>query len=254
MENQVALITGAAKNLGKAIAIRLATEGCNIIMNDIDEEGLLQTEKEIIALNRKCLARKTDVTDFFEVDKLVKEGISIFNRIDILVNNAGGSLNTPNLLEEATEEDWDKVINLNLKGTFLCCKAVAPHMKRNNYGRIINISSLSARCGEGLLGVNYSAAKAGVLGLTKKLALDLGPFNICVNAIALGLTISGERVRKLVMERTTEAEREIMLNSIPLRRFGEPKDLAGVVYFLCSDDSSYVTGATIDVNGGAYIS
>ncbi|MGA2463431.1 MAG: SDR family NAD(P)-dependent oxidoreductase [Thermodesulfobacteriota bacterium] len=254
MEKKVALVTGAAKNLGKAIAIRLATEGCNIIINDIDDEGLLQTKKEILALGRKCLARKTDVTNVAEVDKLVEEGISIFNRIDILVNNAGGSLNTPRLLEEATEEDWDKVINLNLKGTFFCCKAVVPYMKRNNYGSIINISSLAARCGEKLLGVNYAAAKAGVLGLTKKLALELGSFNIRVNAIALGLTISGERVKKLIMERTSEVEREAMLNVIPLRRFGEPKDLAGVVYFLCSDDSSYITGATIDVNGGACIS
>lgn len=254
LENQIAFITGAAKNLGRAIAIRLATEGCNIVINDIDNEGLLQTQKEIIALGRKCLARRADVTQAAEVEKLVEDAISTFNKIDILVNNAGGSLNTPRLLEESTEEDWNKVIDVNLKGTFLCCKAVVPYMKRNHYGSIINVSSQAARWGGRLIGPNYSAAKAGILGLTKRLSIELGPFNIRINAIAPGLTMSGERIKKLIMERTTEEEREAMLNTIPLRRFGEPKDIAGVVYFLCSDDSSYITGATIDVSGGGWVS
>lgn len=250
LENQIALVTGAAKGIGKAIAGRLAAEGCDIIINDVDEDSLAQTSEEIIELGRQCFSKRADVTNRREVEGLVQEAISTFGKIDILVNNAGGSLNTPRFLEEASEADWDAVVDTNLKGTFLFCKAVVPHMKRNGHGVIINISSIAAMEKGNMTGVQYSSAKAGILGLTKWLAVDLGPFNIRVNAIAPGLIISGERIKNLLMERIQKEERERMQNAIPLRRFGEPKDIAGVVCFLCSDDASYISGATIEVHGG----
>lgn len=253
LEGQIALVTGAAKGIGKEIAKRLAAEGCDLVINDIDENSLVETREEIIGLGRRCFSKRVDVMNRREVEALVHEAVSIFGKIDILVNNAGGSLNRPRLLEEASESDWDAVVNTNLKGTFLFCKAVAPLMKRNSYGVIINISSIAARQKGLLTGIQYTSAKAGVLGLTKWLAADLGPFNIRVNAIAPGFIISGERIKNILMERTEEAERERMINAIPLKRFGKPKDIAGVVCFLCSDDASYIAGATINVDGGALL-
>jgi NAD(P)-dependent dehydrogenase (short-subunit alcohol dehydrogenase family) len=251
LDSQIAWVTGGAKGLGKAIATRLAKQGCNIIINDIDEDALKQTEKEILTLGRKCFAKKADVSNSIEVGYLVEKAVSLFGRIDILVNNAGGSLNTPRSLDEGTEEDWDRVIDANLKGTYLCSKAVAPHMKSHRYGVIVNISSITANQKGIMTGVYYSSAKAGVLGLTRWLAVALGPFNIRVNAITPGLIMSGERLINLLKQRLTKEERDAMLNDIPLGRFGEPEDIAGVVSFLCSKDSSYITGATIEVNGGA---
>lgn len=251
LENQIALVTGGAKGLGRSIVIRLAREGCDIITNDIDEGALSQTKEKVLEIGRKCIAKKVDVSKSNEVERLVEKAVSILGRIDILVNNAGGALQTPNSFDEGTEQDWDRVIDINLKGTYLCSRAVIPHMKRNGYGVIVNMSSLSAMEKGNNTGVYYSSAKAGVLGLTRWLAVDLGPFNIRVNAIAPGLILSGERVKSILMSRTTEEQREIMLSNIPLGRFGEPEDVAGVVYFLCSKDSSYITGSTIEVNGGA---
>jgi NAD(P)-dependent dehydrogenase (short-subunit alcohol dehydrogenase family) len=247
--NKVAFVTGGARGLGREIAIRLATEGCDLAICALHQsEALLQTQKEISSLGRKCLARKCDVSSKAEVDRLVAEAISTFGKIDILVNNAGGNLNTPWQLDETEEEDWDKVIDINLKGTFLCCKAVVPHMKRNGYGNIINISSQGAKFQQPHSSVAYVSAKAGVLGLTRKLAAELGPFNIRVNAVAPAVVMTEPMITRL--SKRIQAEREAMLNNIPLRRFGEPKDISGVVLFLCSDDSSHITGATIDVTGG----
>lgn len=251
LDNQIAWVTGGAKGLGRAIALRLAKEGCDIIINDIDEEALKKTEKVLLTSGRKCLLKKVDVSNSIEVGDLLEEAVSLFGRIDILVNNAGGSLNTPRFLEEGTEEDWDKVIDINLKGTYLCSKAVVPYMKRHRYGVIVNISSITAKEKGIMTGVYYSSAKAGVLGMTRWLAVALGPFNIRVNAIAPGLIMSGERIINLFKQRLTKEEQDAMLNDIPLGRFGEPEDIAGVVYFLCSNDSRYITGATIEVNGGA---
>lgn len=253
LEGQVALITGAAKGIGKEIAKRLAAEGCDIIINDIDEATLVETHEEIIKLGRRCFSKKVDVMSDREVEAFVHQAVSTFGKIDILVNNAGGSLNKPRTLEDASESDWDAVVDTNLKGTFLFCKAVAPHMKRNHAGVIINISSIAARQKGILTGIQYTSAKAGVLGITKWLAADLGPFNIRVNAIAPGFIMSGERIKKILLEKTEKAERDKMVDAIPLKRFGEPKDIAGVVCFLCSDDASYIAGATISVDGGALL-
>ena len=250
-DRRIAWVTGGAKGLGRAIALRLVKDGCDIIINDIDEEALKKTEKELITSGGKCLAKKADVSNGVEVGHLVEEAISLFGRVDILVNNAGGTLNTPRSLDEGTEEDWDRVTDVNLKGTYLCSKAVVPHMKRHRYGVIVNISSIAAKEKGVMTGVYYSSAKAGVLGLTRWLAVDLGPFNIRVNAIAPGLIMSGERIVNLLNQRLTREEREAMLNDIPLGRFGDPEDIAGVVSFLCGRDSSYITGTAIEVNGGA---
>lgn len=254
LKDRVAMVTGAAKGLGEAIAVRLATEGCDMLLIDLDESGLRQTGKKVTALGRKCFARKVDVTDKSEINRFVGEAVTTFKKIDYLVNDAGGSFSLPIGLEETTEADWGKVIDANLKGAFFCCQAVAPLMKGNLYGSIINMSSRAARQGGPILAYAYVAAKAGIMGLTRKLALDLGPYNVRVNAIAPGIIISGERMKKVIEDRMAGEMREDYLGNLPLRRFGEPTDVAGVAAFLCSDDSSYITGATIDVNGGGAFS
>jgi NAD(P)-dependent dehydrogenase (short-subunit alcohol dehydrogenase family) len=254
LKDRVAMVTGAAKGLGEAIAIRLAEEGCDMLLVDLDESGLRQTSDRIVALGRRCLFRKVDVTEKSQIDSFVAESVATFKKIDYLVNDAGGSFSLPIGLEETTEADWDWIINANLKGTFFCCQIVAPIMKENRYGSIINMSSRAARQGGPILAYAYVAAKAGIMGLTRKLALDLGPYNIRVNAIAPGIILSGDRMRKVIETRMAGEKRDEYLNSLPLRRFGEPADIAGVAAFLCGDDSSYITGATIDVNGGGAFS
>jgi NAD(P)-dependent dehydrogenase (short-subunit alcohol dehydrogenase family) len=185
---------------------------------------------------------------------MVQKTAEAFGRIDILVNNAGGGFNLPNKLEEITDEIWDRVVDANLKGTFICSRAVAPYMKQQKSGRIINLSSKAGRYGGELTGIQYSSAKAGVMGLTRQLAKDLGPFGITSNAIAPGLALSSPRVEKLWMERKTEEERKATIQAIPLRRLSTVDEQASVILFLASDDASYVSGVTIDVNGGWLVS
>ena len=184
---------------------------------------------------------------------MVQKAIDTFGRIDILVNNAGGALHTPHKLEEVDEKDWDKVVNINLKGAFLCSQAVIAQMrKQGTGGKIVNISALAGRSYATLAGVQYTSAKAGIGGLTRHLAREVGPFGINVNAVAPSVMLTGERVRGL-WEAKTEEERKKVIEEIPLRRLAEPREIARVVVFLASDDASYVTGVTLDVNGGRFM-
>lgn len=252
LKGRIAIVTGSARGVGKACAIALAKEGAKVAINDIDQEAIDKAVEEIKTLGRECIGIVADVSNEEQVKDMVEKVIDEWGRIDILVNNAGGALHTPARLEDVTEKDWDRVINVNLKGTFFCCKAVIPHMIKQDGGRIINMSALAGRWRASLAGVQYTSAKAGVGGLTRHLANEFGPYGIYVNAVAPTITLSGPRVEALWNTKSEEEKKKI-LSSIPLRRLGRPEDIANVVVFLASDEASFITGATIDVNGGRFM-
>jgi 3-oxoacyl-[acyl-carrier protein] reductase len=242
LEGKSALVTGASRGIGREIALELASLGANVAVNFAGNEAKAnEVVDEIKALGRDAFAVRCNVSNSEEVSAMVKETIERFGSLDILVNNAG--ITRDNLLMRMKEEEWDDVININLKGVFLCTKAVTRQMMKQRNGRIINIASIvgvSGNPGQ----ANYVAAKAGVIGLTKTTAKELATRNITVNAIAPGF-ISTDMTDKLTEEVKTE-----MLKQIPLARFGEPKDIAKVAAFLASSDSAYMTGQTLHIDGG----
>jgi NAD(P)-dependent dehydrogenase (short-subunit alcohol dehydrogenase family) len=200
----------------------------------------------------RAIGRRVDVTNKAEIANFIKEIKKLWGSVDILVNNAGGALNTPYLLEEIEEKDWNLVVDVNLKGTFLCSQAVIPEMVKQKRGVIVNISALAGHWRASLAGVQYVAAKAGVEGLTRQLAYDWGKYGIRVNAVAPTVTLTGDRVKGL-WEEKREEEKKKVLSDIPLGRLGTPEEVASVVVFLASNESSYITGITIDVSGGRYL-
>ncbi|PLS06520.1 3-oxoacyl-[acyl-carrier-protein] reductase [Neobacillus cucumis] len=242
LDGKTALVTGASRGIGREIALELARQGANVAVNFSGSEAKAnEVVDEIKALGRDAFAVKCNVADSEEVTEMVKAAVDRFGRLDILVNNAG--ITRDNLLMRMKEEEWDDVINTNLKGVFLCTKAVTRQMMKQRVGRIINIASVvgvSGNPGQ----VNYVAAKAGVIGLTKTTAKELASRNITVNAIAPGF-ITTDMTDKLSEEVKSE-----MLKQIPLARLGEPKDIAKITAFIASDDASYITGQTLHVNGG----
>jgi 3-oxoacyl-[acyl-carrier protein] reductase len=242
LQGKIALVTGASRGIGRAIALELARQGAKVAVNYAGSEAKAnEVVTEILEMGGEAFAIQADVSKAEAVEHMVKEVLDRFGRIDILVNNAG--VTRDNLIMRMKEEEWDEVININLKGVFNCTKAVTRPMMKQRYGRIINIASIvgvSGNPGQ----ANYVAAKAGVIGLTKTTAKELASRNITVNAIAPGF-ITTDMTDKL-----TEEVRGEMLKQIPLARFGEPKDIAGVVAFLASDIASYITGQTIHVDGG----
>ncbi len=235
--NQVAIVTGAAQGMGAAIASRFAAEGASVVVSDINVEKAMQVAEKIHGL-----AIQTDVTQEEQVDSMVKETIDRYGTVSILVNNAG--ILRPTRIDYVTKAEWDAVLDVNLNGTFLCSKAVLPIMKRNKFGRIINMSSSAGRSVSTLGGVHYTAAKAGVLGFTRAMAKEVAPFGITVNAVCPGL-INTEMVRS---ECTPERLRAYEA-SFPIPRIGTPEEVAQLILFLATD-ASYITGASIDINGG----
>lgn len=250
LKDRVAIVTGGAKGMGRGIALKFAEEGCDVVVNALHIEGAQKVAEEIKATGRKAIAIKADITKSAEVQEMVDRTISEFGKIDILVNNAGGVSGAEGTIDAVTEEQWDKIIELNLKGAFICCKAVVPHMKKRKYGKIINLSSMGA-VHPSVSVLHYHAAKAGILGLTCNLTFELAPFNIYVNVIIPGpiLTPFWEPVTAGMQDReaffTALAKKEI-----PLGRIGTPEDIAGPALFLASELSSYVSGQTIYVAGG----
>lgn len=244
IENKIALVTGAARGIGRAIAVRLAEEGANVAFSDLNcDENTESLEKELEALGVKAKGFASDASSFEACDKLIDDVSALFGRIDILVNNAGITRDT--LLMRMTEADWDMVINVNLKSAFNMTKAVQKVMLKQKYGSIINMSSVvgvSGNAGQS----NYAASKAGMIGFTKSIAQEIGSRNIRCNAIAPGF-IETEMTAKL-----PEDVRKDWVNGIPLRRPGNPKDVADVALFLASDLSSYVTGQVVQVCGGMH--
>lgn len=244
-KDQIAVITGSARGIGRAIAEALAKRGCNIIITDVLEEDAKMAAKEISDLyNVKTHSITLDVSKSGEVAGAFEETMKIYGRIDILVNNAG--ITRDSLLLRMKEEDWDSVIAVNLKSVFLCSKEAIKIMAKQRYGRIVNIASVVAFTGNPGQ-ANYSASKAGIVGLTKTLAKEYASRNITVNAVAPGFIMTK------MTESLPENVREEMLKSIPLGKFGTPEDVANAVVFLASPQSGYITGHIIHVNGGMYM-
>jgi 3-oxoacyl-[acyl-carrier protein] reductase len=256
LENRVAIITGGTKGIGKGIALKFASEGCDVVVNARHIEDAREVADKIKALGRKSLEIKADVSRRAEVDAMVARTVEKFGKIDILVNNAGGiSLPKDTSIEDTSEEDWDRIVDINLKGQFLCCRAVVPYMKKSNYGKIINLSSIGAIQPPAPI-AHYHAAKGGVLSLTKNLAFELAPFNITVNAILPG-PIKSEffnEMLKAMSKKEGEAFFKMLGKRVPLGRMGTPDEVAGVALFLASELSSYVTGEAICVGGGLPLS
>ncbi len=250
--DKVAIVTGGARGMGFAIAKALYQEGSRVAILDIDEKGVAEAAKQLDEKQDRVIGRKVDVTKQSDVHPFVQEMKKRWGRVDILVNNAGGALNTPYVLEEIQEKDWNLVLDVNLKGSFICCQAVIPEMVRQKGGVIVNISALAGHWRASLAGVQYTAAKAGVEGLTRQLAYDWGKAGIRVNAVAPTVTMTGDRIQSL-WDNKNEEEKKKVLSNIPLGRLGTPEEVASVVVFLASDESSYITGITIDVSGGRYL-
>jgi len=243
-ERRTAIVTGSARGIGKAIAAKLAADGMNVVISDIMEEAAQKTAAELQKLGIQAIAVKTDVSNAKDAEALVKWTVEKFGRLDVLVNNAG--ITRDNLAIRMSETEWDSVLNINLKGAFLCAQQAAKVMMKKRSGQIINIASVS-----GILGTagqaNYASSKAGVMALTKTLARELGARNITVNAIAPGFIITE------MTEKLPDKVKEEYLAQIPLKRGGTPEDIANVVAFLVSPAASYITGITINVSGGMVI-
>ncbi|MDB2087188.1 3-oxoacyl-[acyl-carrier-protein] reductase [Clostridium paraputrificum] len=242
LKGKCAVVTGAAKGIGKAIALKLASSGVNIVLNyRSSEDKAIETEKEILSLGVEVLRVKGDISKPNDVENLIDSAKKKFGKIDIMVNNAGITKDT--LLLRMKEEDFDSVINVNLKGVFNCLKAITPVMVKQKEGKIINLSSVV-----GLVGnagqVNYAASKAGVIGMTKSLAKEIGSRGITVNAVAPGF-IETDMTYVLGDKFKEEAKK-----NIPLKRLGKAEDVAEVVAFLASDSANYITGQVINVDGG----
>lgn len=244
LKDKVALITGSAQGIGRAIAILLARKGADIVVSDLNSEKAQEVAREIEQMGRRCLVSKTNVADFKEAEMMLKETVEEFGRIDILVNNAG--IVKDSFLLRMKEESWDMVLGVNLKGTFNCTKAAAKFMAKQKSGKIVNIASVSGEMGN-IGQANYSASKAGVIGFTKTVARELASRGINVNAVAPGF-IDTEMTQAL-----PENIRENLKSQIPAEKFGRPEDVAETVYFLVSDMSGYITGQVINVNGGMYM-
>lgn len=245
LEGKTALVTGGARGIGKAIALRFAAEGANVAFSDLNyDENSMSLEKEMTGLGVKAKGYASDASSFEDSDKLINDVMTDFGRIDVLVNNAG--ITRDNLLMRMTEADWDLVIKVNLKSIFNMTKAVQRVMLKQRSGSIVNMSSvvgLSGNAGQS----NYSASKAGLVGFTKSMAQELGSRSIRVNAIAPGF-IETEMTAKL-----PEDVRKNWIESIPLKRGGKPEDVADTALYLASDLSSYVTGQVISVCGGMHM-
>lgn len=241
LQDKVSLITGGARGIGKEIALSFAREGAHIAICDVNAEDMEKTRAEIEALGRQALGFNVDVTNLEQVEEMINKILDKFQKVDILVNNAG--ITRDSLLVRMKESDWDLVLDVNLKGTFNCTKAVSKVMMKQRSGRIVSVASII-----GIMGnvgqANYAASKAGIIGLTKSAAKELASRGVTVNAIAPGF-IQTEMTAKL-----PEDVKELMLKQIPLGKFGSPSDVAKVALFLASDQAEYITGQVIQVDGG----
>ncbi|MDW5299749.1 MAG: 3-oxoacyl-[acyl-carrier-protein] reductase [Sedimentibacter sp.] len=242
---KTAIITGASKGIGAAIALKLNELGYNLVLNYRSNTSSMEelinnfVNKETINITVKC-----DISNYGDAKKLIDEAYDNFGTVDVLINNAG--ITKDNILPLMTEDEFDEVIDTNLKGTFNCCKHIAKRMIKQKHGRIVNISSvvgLSGNAGQ----VNYAASKAGVIGMTKSIAKELGKKNVLVNAIAPGF------IQTEMTDKIPEDIRNEMIKNIPLQRLGRPSDIADAVEFLISDKASYITGQVLSINGGYYM-
>jgi 3-oxoacyl-[acyl-carrier protein] reductase len=244
LKDKIALVTGSSRGIGRAVALAYAKEGAKVVVNyTSNEKAAKEVVEAIDKMDSQAIAVKADVAKKAEAERLVQAGIDQFSRIDILVNNAG--FGRPAMMLKMEEDQWDQVIDIHLKGAFLCSQAAGRHMKEQKGGKIINVSSVA-----GLVGtvgqINYSAAKGGVLSMTKSMARELARYNVCVNVISLGIvaTDMSEKIR------SDEKLSEIYMNRILLKRFAEPEDISPAFVFFASDESNYITGQLLCVDGG----
>jgi len=245
LSGKIAIITGGASGIGAAASLKFAENGANIaIVDQKDENDALVIINQINAIGRKCLYIKADISDYKSAEIAVNSIRNEFGQIDILVNNAG--INRDGVIWKMTEEQWDSVININLKGYFNYIRAVSPIFREQNSGKIVNISSINGIRGK-FGQSNYSAAKAGIIGLTKTVAKELGKYNVNVNAIAPGL------IDTEMMKNTEQSVRVAAISEIAIGRIGLPEEVANVIVFLCTEMARHITGEVIKVDGGQYI-
>jgi 3-oxoacyl-[acyl-carrier protein] reductase len=241
LQDKRAIVTGAGQGIGRAIALKMAREGADVAVAEMNADSGARTCEAVEALGRKALSVQVDVADPKQVHVMVEQVLKGWGRIDVLVNNAGFDRGAT--LLKVKEGDWDAVLGVHLKGTFNCIQAVAPHMIEKGYGKIVNLSSVWGKSGA-IAEISYSSAKAGVIGLTKSVARELARYQINVNVVLPGLILTptiakmAEKYQKMIIEQT------------PMRRMGQPDEVAQVVAFLASDEASYMTGAAVEVSGG----
>jgi 3-oxoacyl-[acyl-carrier protein] reductase len=246
IENKkVVVVTGAAQGIGKAISLKLLKQGNIVVLTDINKEQLHETEKTLSEMGRECSSFALDVSKSLEVKKAVKEIIRERGRIDILVNNAGIAAFCK--IEDVTDELLDRMLAVNFKGAFYFCREVAPIMKKQHYGKIINVSSITAKRGDNTTAPCYGASKGALIVLTKSLARQLGPFGINVNAVA------PHAIDTPIMQLWDENKKREAGKSLPVQRIGTPEDVASAVSFLASDEASFITGHVINVDGGHFM-
>ncbi|MBW1801349.1 MAG: 3-oxoacyl-ACP reductase FabG [Deltaproteobacteria bacterium] len=244
LKGKNALVTGSSRGIGRGIALAYGKEGANVVVNYTSSESAAKEAVEAIqSMGSKAVAVKADVAVKSDAEHLVKTTVETYGKIDILVNNAG--FTRPALMLKMTEDQWDQVVDIHLKGAFLCSQAAALNMKEHNSGKIINVMSVA-----GLVGtvgqINYSAAKGGILSMTKSMARELARYNICANVISLGI-VKTDMSEKIT---TDEKLKDIYMNRILLKRFAEPDDISPAFVFLASDEASYITGQLLCVDGG----
>lgn len=243
---KVAVVTGCAQGMGRAIATRFAQEGARVALLDIKREKIERLKEELEEISPHVMAIETDISDEVSVKTAFASILSTFGRVDILVNNAG--ILYPTKIHDISLEEWDRVLDVNLKGVFLCSKEAYLYMKGHGGGVIVNNSSSAGKRTSTLGGLHYTTSKAGVLGLTRHFAREAGPFGIRVNAICPGIINT-----EMVQENTTLEHRKIIAERLPLQRIGEPSEVADLVAYLASDESSYITGAAINIGGGELV-
>ena len=243
LKDMVAVVTGGSRGIGRAIAFRLADEGARVLVADIDRINAKKTADELTKKHRDAIAVQVDVTKEKSVEEMVKIALREFEKIDILINNAGIMFRTR--FQNISLKEWEDTLKVNLTGPFLCTKAVIPLMIKNGYGRIVNISSSAGRSVSTLGGAHYTASKAGLLGFTRAVAKEAASFGVTVNAVCPGLVDT-----QMVRETTTKAELGAFIDSFPIKRLGFPEEIGDLVVFLCSQKAAYITGASIDINGG----
>ena len=247
LSSKVAVITGSGQGIGKAMALRFAGEGADVVVSDVVPETMNTVAQEIKSMGRRSLPIKADVSNKKDVEKLAAAAIKKFKKVDILVNNAGIVRHAPIL--EMSEEDWDTVIDVDLKGVFLCSQAFARHMVQRKHGRIINISSIAGIGGSKRVSVNYAAAKAGVIALTKRFARELGKYGIAVNAIAPGFIVTDIGKAGKTQEQY-KAHVRYCKKATVLDKVGQVEDIAATAAFLASDEAAFISGTVISVDGG----
>jgi len=245
INGKIAVVTGGAKGIGKSIVVALNSLGMKTVIADIDEASGRKLEKKLKSKGFKAEFVYTDVSKSNSVNKLINYVIKRYSRIDVFVNNAG-VLHDAQIID-IDDETWDRVLEVNLRGVFYCCRAVIPYMIEQKSGKIINIASLGGKRGSSNAGVDYCASKGGIMALTRQLAFQVSKYNINVNAVAPSTTET-----ELIKDRSDKQKKRI-ISKIPVNRLGRPEDTAAAVLFLASTGSDYITGETIDVNGGSYM-